>query len=140
MTAAVRTEPWYRRRARALLALLALLSVLAPAELLHFVLVQHVVCAEHGELVHESGVAHAAPAEGGGASGQGPGLHADAVAHDHEHCGVAAASREALALPPAPAVAAISAATSDALLSASRSAVSGSEALFRLAPKTSPPA
>lgn len=124
-----------------MLALFAAFSVLAPAELVHFALVQHVVCADHGELVHESAAPHAAPqATAERSDKSGPAVHADAVAHDHEHCSFAATSREALALPPAHAVLTLASATSSEPIRAFSTAAAPGEALFRLAPKTSPPA
>lgn len=127
---------------RAALALFAALSVLAPAQLMHFALVQHVVCSDHGELVHQSASheAHAERADAGQEQGQGPALHADAGAHDHEHCAFAATTREALALPPPHAVVTIGATARSAQLTAITSDALCCDALFRLAPKTSPPA
>jgi hypothetical protein len=132
---------------RALLVLCAAFSVLAPAQLLHYALVQHVVCADHGELVHaavsheaHAAAAEAAPPEAEPKQGQGPALHADAFAHDHEHCAFAATPREGLTLPPSHAVVTIDAAACSTLLAALRTDAGISEALFRLAPKTSPPA
>lgn len=143
MVPRVRIQSSYRRRVtRAVLALFAALSVLAPAELMHFGLVQHVVCADHGELVHESASheAHAEQENAGQRQGQGPALHAAAVAHDHEHCTFAATTREALALPPSHAVVTIGAIACSARLTGFTTDALCCEALFRLAPKTSPPA
>lgn len=78
---------WLRATA-ASVALFALLGVghLLPA--LHFALVAHRICAEHGELVHE-----AAPAPVVAERSSGPELVVgEHAAHEHEHCGVLALS------------------------------------------------
>jgi hypothetical protein len=81
--------------------LFAALGVAQLLPALHFALVVHRVCAEHGELVHESvPVAHeVAPAEASIVA-------RDGVSHEHEHCGVLAAPGSFAVLVPAAAQAA----------------------------------
>ncbi|HTV19015.1 MAG TPA: hypothetical protein VMG12_10100 [Polyangiaceae bacterium] len=89
---------WLRATA-ASVALFALLGVghLLPA--LHFALVAHRICAEHGELVHEAEPAPAAESRSS-APELVAGVHA---AHEHEHCGVLALPSSAALPPSAPA-------------------------------------
>lgn len=80
--------------------LFAQLSLVQVLPALHHVFVTHVLCAEHGELVHADGEAHVSdtPAVQGES-----GYHADFSAeHQHEHCGVSAAVREPAVTGPAP--------------------------------------
>ncbi len=129
----------------AAIAITVLAGVLlcAPPSLLHFVLVKHFVCAEHGELV-DRGEAHAseqprARAEQSKASG--PALRATPVSHDHEHCSLSAAARENLALvAPADVIVRALAPLSDELGSAPCGDAVRADEVLRVAPKTSPPA
>jgi len=122
--------------ARAAFAVLMVLAACAQlSSALHYVLVAHVHCAEHGALVHGHGEArHAAPT----LAAHDEQLRAAPEAHDgHEHCTAAAQSRadlgaahgaECLSLAPPVVSGAPLASVADALAPIDR------------APKTSPPA
>lgn len=123
--------------------LLGILALLAQGtQVGHMLLVEHAICAEHGELVH--GEAHQAvgPWAFEAASGQSMALRprfAADQAHAHEHCGtvsersdaVASAAQATLTLPRRDSVVAPPAKLS---LRARR------RARLSFAPKTSPPA
>ena len=86
MMARLRRQLAWLRMSAASLALFVLIGAGHVLPALHFALVVHRVCAEHGELVHEAtrppehSRDPAGPALIGGA----------AAAHEHDHCGVAA--------------------------------------------------
>ena len=88
-----------RRSAAAFIALFALLGVGHVLPALHFSLVAHRICVEHGELLHqlrhEAGSAPAAESRSSELE-LVPGQHAG---HEHEHCGVLALPGSA-GLPP----------------------------------------
>jgi hypothetical protein len=116
------------------LAVFAWLGVAQLAPALHFALVVHRVCAEHGELLHEAAAPAraAAPAKAGVSAGND-------VGHEHEHCGVLATtgSLAQLAAPsakPAPGASARAAALRGARTAHVRIA------LLSFAPKLAPPA
>jgi hypothetical protein len=124
------------RLSAASIALFALLGVGHVLPALHFALVAHRVCAEHGELVHESAPLAAPAARSSEVSlvGGAP------VAHEHEHCGV-------LALPGSLALPASWADTVElASTGGTATAVDGARAahigiaLLSYAPKLAPPA
>jgi hypothetical protein len=141
MPTALRRIQLSERAARVLLALVASALLALPAQLAHFLLVRHVVCAEHGELVH-AGPGAERPAARVGAERRTPGvaLRAAAVGHEHEHCAFASAARDGLAVGRQRAIVA-AAALPVAALSSARPLLQGPRVvLFRLAPKTSPPA
>jgi hypothetical protein len=75
------------------LALSAVFGLAQVLPVLHFVLVAHQLCAEHGELVHagagQSPAAHAS--EEHAASSEVPLVGAASESHAHDHCGVAGA-------------------------------------------------
>ena len=115
--------------------------------LAHFWLVQHVVCAEHGELIHSSEVAHAQPAahelvdEGPADSIQAGTEDSNPVDDNHDHCLAVSERRKSCIvarttwnIPPPP------------LAGAADSIVEGPPRVaslvpyLLLAPKTSPPA
>jgi hypothetical protein len=81
--------PAWLRAAAAAIALFALLGVGHVLPALHFALVAHSICAEHGELLHEPARAPSAQAVGSRSSTSELvlGQHAE---HEHEHCGVLA--------------------------------------------------
>jgi hypothetical protein len=111
------------------------LGYLVPA--LHFTLIQHEICAEHGELRHGEasavGSERSAPSDASSLEG------AARVEHEHEHCAVLATSslranitsRSAALLAPAP-----RACVSDISRAA---AAHPSLALLHYAPKLAPP-
>lgn len=80
---------WTRWRVIAL-ALSAVFGLAQVLPVLHFVLVAHQLCAEHGELVHaEAGQAPAAHAdESHAASSEARLVAAASESHAHDHCGV----------------------------------------------------
>jgi hypothetical protein len=76
------------RAAAASIALFALLGVGHVLPALHFALVAHRICAEHGELLHEAALAPSAEV---GSRSSVPELAAGQLTeHEHEHCGVLA--------------------------------------------------
>lgn len=148
MAKAARTVP--RSRALALLAWLAcaLLSLGPAVPALHFTLVAHRLCLEHGELEHV-----ASDAAGPSASALGPGAPASRTSdpsqsvapgrggsddHGHELCGMGG-SGGSIAVPPQQA----SACTSHFRVAAPASASARAHqsiALLSYAPKLAPPA
>jgi len=113
----------------------ALLAAAPLASALHVVAVPHEVCADHGELVHGDHVStSSAPDETASL-----GTETQADSHEHDHCllGTPAAGAS---LRPSRVVAASTVAVTDGGFSLRRSAPIASEALYRIAPKTSPPA
>jgi hypothetical protein len=97
-------------RAAASIALFALLGVGHVLPVLHFALVAHCICAEHGELLHEELLHEAAPVRWARADAQEASppsvpepffssarAHQSVIAghyaqHEHDHCGVLALS------------------------------------------------
>jgi len=133
-----RTAPAARARLRWLALSLALLCGGGPlASVVHLLLVRHVTCVEHGELIDADGKAPARRAA------SEPGLEvADggAPAHDHDHCVV-------LAHPPSSDTApSVEVAAADAPVATSLAAPAHALGhphpvpLLHLAPKSSPPA
>ena len=136
------------RRIRLTAGLVALCCLVGQLSgLAHMLLVQHVTCPEHGELVHSGAVAHtdvtdlaavsdATPATGlvssGDATAEEPAGHGHdhclAAAHGRGHVGLGGAAAGALA--PSPALAGLPTDAAPHL---------AHDALYRLAPKTSPP-
>lgn len=123
---------------RLVVASLALFAALGVAQILpalHFALVVHRVCAEHGELLHEAApvAAPASPAE--------PALVArDGVSHAHEHCGVLAVPNTFAALVPAQAQAPALSGVAFAVLFGRARAAHVRIELLAYAPKLAPPA
>jgi hypothetical protein len=150
--------PAAARRSRPALSLLVwLLCVLlgpGPAlPALHFALVQHRICPEHGELLHVGNAAEAAPAspvsardpaQAGAAEGSaeaGARIGADRAGldeHGHEVCGLSGVAGN-LALLPARAHSDTLPATPAAQLSPSAERAHVRVALLRYAPKLPPP-
>jgi len=103
--------------------------------LVHQSTAQHSVCPEHGELIHGRTVA--GPWTGPEVEARGA---PQAPRGDHDVCDLAIASHERVAPPdPPPAVDAVRETGVDAGLPAGRE-LGSSFALYRTAPKTSPPA
>lgn len=97
MTRTLRESAAGLRLAAASLALFAVLGAAHILPALHFALVVHCVCAEHGELLHEAAPASRpeVPTETSVSAG-GSG------SHEHEHCPVVGASGSfAVLAPPA---------------------------------------
>jgi hypothetical protein len=128
------------RTSAVLLGILALLA--QGTQLGHMLLVEHAICAEHGELVH--GEAHQAvePWALDAAAGQSmalrPGFAAE-QAHAHEHCGTASERRDAVA---SAALTPLGLVRLDLIVAppAELSPHPRPRAQLSLAPKTSPPA
>ena len=124
----------------ALVALLLLGSSLG--QLTHFLVVQHAICAEHGELLEVHGGAEHADAvasdpDSGGDHAPAPAPDAE---NDHDHCQLLARQHRELGLPVAPPVA-IAPAVATQLPSwfAVSQSPTMAQAPLALAPKTSPP-
>jgi hypothetical protein len=134
-----------RRRASAAGVALLLVAVQSAGSG-HLLLSPHVVCPEHGELVHAdaAGAIHAHGVAGAESSiGEGPAIsavHAEAAAeHGDEHCAVLGSRREH-AIVPAPYQGLHAAASSDAMVvPAAASARHEARARYDVAPKQSPP-
>ena len=120
---------------RALLLLALSVGYLVPA--LHFSLVQHEICPEHGELRHSYGATLNTERS---ASQQGAVLNAAArIEHEHEHCAVLATSSSRATSAPRPEIAlAAPAATVVGEISPTNVAHPSLELLF-YAPKLPPP-
>jgi hypothetical protein len=103
--------------------------------LTHQLLVRHVTCAEHGELIHaDERVAHSAPVQGPAVSEAEAG-----PAHQHEHCLASVSRREKLI--PAVSVSALPSLAPPrfvAFVAPGQGALCRLS-LLRLAPKSSPP-
>jgi hypothetical protein len=133
--------------AQAFTWLLGVLLCLGPAlPALHFALVLHRICPEHGELLHV-GQADVAPGAASAASehavDRGPALHASSSPSEHSHghdlCGVTSGGAGACALP-ASGVSGALANQAVAACSVQRSGAHVSIALLSYAPKLAPPA
>lgn len=105
---------------------------------MHWLVVEHVRCAQHGEWIH-AGEEHATDAAEASASGDGPALLiGDSAESDaHEHCAVGSERRKQAWLPPSTPGPRPVAQLSPASSARSASLVSTRVHLF--APKTSPP-
>ena len=130
----------------------ALASFMVVAQLstfAHLLLVRHVVCPEHGELIH--------PDEQGGRAGAAAPSHAVAKAtlpgvssiqaaaerpatHGHDHCLLASHRRERATLPVCRVSAVISGPKNVGIRHVEDAPRPATVAIFRLAPKNSPPA
>jgi hypothetical protein len=103
----------------------------------HLLSAHHVVCAEHGELVHagEAGVGQAASPSAGHAEA----LPGNSSAHHHDHCDVAAASPRVSGAAILPAALGVGVAFSAGVLPSWDSPSVGAVAVLAYAPKQSPP-
>ena len=126
------------RSARASAALAAIVLVFSSLlGMLHEATTAHVRCAAHGELVDSDGLTAVAA---GPACGTIAGAQPSARGHGDEHCLLASAVRASRIAPRSPAVVA-AIVTVDLLVTAPPGRTSASAALlYRIAPKTSPPA
>jgi hypothetical protein len=138
----LREWPGWLRASVASLALFLLVGVGQVLPAFHFALVAHSICAEHGELVHESAAparddAALAPAQRAGV----PSLVASGhVSHQHEHCGVLALGRVPAVAAAAPADRCLTSSASASLLAGAERAAHVRIALLSYAPKLAPPA
>lgn len=126
------------RTTRVQAALTALAFVFASLlGVLHEATTIHVRCAEHGELIHrDATIANTAGAAGDtvlrdGRAGAAP---------SHEHCTLTSATRESRLVPRSPAVVSVPVAISKLVAPVPRATAARGAALYRTAPKTSPPA
>lgn len=121
-------------------ALTAFATVAQVASAAHLLLERHAFCAEHGELIHTDGrPAAAAP----GAESAGAAVASDQAgpsARSHEHCSVALERRERSGLAAQRAEIAPPCTQSELSPACAFGPRLAVEALFRLAPKNSPPA
>jgi hypothetical protein len=114
---------------------------------LHFIVVQHSVCAEHGELIHAGAgdsvhsSAESSPFRADGetvdSAEHAPGAD---TGHGHDHCSVCAQRREIAAFHRAPGVVPPNAETELVLAGDRGARILSSVPLYLLAPKNSPPA
>jgi hypothetical protein len=126
-----------RTASRVQAALTALAFVLASLlGVVHEATTIHVRCAEHGELIHrDATLATTASAD------------RDAVVRDlraetkpsHEHCSLTSSTRDSRLVPRPPAIASAPVAISRFAIAGPLVAVARAGALYRTAPKTSPP-
>lgn len=115
-------------------ALTAMAFVIAGVfSLVHEATTAHVRCAEHGEVTDVDPGVHAAAAQGETPVAEGQ----PQSEHGHEHC-LQQCAVHAAAAQPAPAITAIAVVT-DHVAIAELPAVAARDALYRTAPKTSPP-
>ena len=138
-TALERRRTWHRHLTVGAAALLCLLAQFSS--ILHMALVEHVRCAEHGELVHAHGDQHhdhgavrdrqssAVSAISSSSSDNG---------HGHDHCLVWTERRDPV-LAPLTVTGTVDLVSGDALLAPSRGASVYGLRVYSLAPKTSPP-
>jgi hypothetical protein len=138
-------RPGARLSIRVQAALTALAFVLSSLiGLIHEATTRHVLCAEHGELMHgDPAVAsQAANRAMTRAPGRDSTVHdaAAAAMHRHEHCSLTSTTRASrIAIRP-PAIVPAPVAISDVADAARRVIASCGDSLYRTAPKTSPPA
>jgi hypothetical protein len=122
-------------RARAAVTALAF-ALASLLGVIHEATTRHVVCAAHGELIHAdapSKVAKAAPQDAIGA-------RAPSSTDGDDHCALAQALRQSRIAPRVPVLAPVVASVDDVVALAPRATVPVASALYRTAPKTSPPA
>jgi hypothetical protein len=128
-------------KARLLLAFLTtcatwLVALSHGAAALHFALISHQICADHGEVTHASAAEHRTLAHTAGPQAQAGGEHAG-----HEHCPLAGRRVERVALRSAPGVRVEPPALTLSLVTAAATGIAPSRAeLLLAAPKQSPPA
>lgn len=122
----------------AYLALFVLVGLQLVLPALHFTLVAHRLCAEHGELLHEA--AGDERLEGASAPSHDAALvPADAGGHEHEHCGVLAVPQSVAALGGDGAAAMVLPAPWAVCLPGGERAAHVEIALLAYAPKLAPP-
>jgi hypothetical protein len=123
------------RRVHAALAA-AMFVVASLLGIVHEATTTHVRCAAHGELVDSAAPVGAVAGPARDAIDRAAPL---SRAHGDEHCLLASALRESRIAPRAPAIAAVAVAVDDVAVVVP-SAVPAPAGLYRIAPKTSPPA
>jgi hypothetical protein len=135
---AVLRKAWGFALAAVAMSLAAAVALGPSAKYAHFARVEHAVCAEHGELVHVESTGTRVHAGHTAAPHVDPAPNAEGGEHEHRHCGLATQERPHGARAADCAHAGDPAADEDATRSVVRDAVPR-RALYRLAPKTSPP-
>ncbi|MET0413557.1 MAG: hypothetical protein ABW217_19775 [Polyangiaceae bacterium] len=121
------------------LALSAVFGLAQVLPVLHFVLVAHQLCAEHGELVHaDAGQDAAHASEQHAASSEAQLVGAAGESHAHDHCGVVGSGHAHGVRLTSPQGCLCAPSYLEAELSSARSAHS-SIALLAYAPKLAPP-
>jgi hypothetical protein len=140
MQAAPRHRKSFAPSARTFVALLAvcvawLVALSQGANTLHFALISHEICADHGELVHTDADAHASEHRVPGPAVQAPSEHAG-----HDHCPVLGRPLEQAGLSGAPpATLAALAVTAPAPAAVETDNGPSRAELLLAAPKQSPP-
>lgn len=143
-TTTTQAKPRHRAGLRALALLVLLLSLVAQgSSFVHFFLIEHAVCPQHGELIHadEAGhhPLHASTAPDTGHTAAQPA--AAEAAHAHDHCAVVSDRRERWAC--LASLGSVASPPEVEMLAAVRVRTSScvpAVPLLLLAPKSSPPA
>jgi hypothetical protein len=117
---------------------LALLTVGHVLPVLHFTLVAHELCAEHGALHHVDGKESASSSHRSPARGQAA-LPAANAQHEHEHCSVIATAAERALVPAAPEFSSVFVASRSELSAPAARMAHRNVALLAYAPKLAPP-
>jgi hypothetical protein len=107
--------------------------------MLHEAAITHVVCVQHGELIHDDAIASAPSAPSGTTAATLSDLAAPARP-SHEHCALASAMRASRTLPGAPSIVPARVTAREVPLALLRVVAARDRELYRTAPKTSPPA
>jgi hypothetical protein len=129
--------------ARVQAALTALVFVLSSLlGVLHEAATTHVRCAQHGELMDgglplAGSVPNARDARDGNSASVGDG--GATTISGHEHCALASAMRASRIAPCPPALSAAPVVTAEVAIAAAADVAVRDRALYRIAPKTSPP-
>jgi len=130
-----------RRQIRYLAGFVATFCLLGQlSSIAHNLFVQHATCAEHGELIHPQGGIDHSPVEAGADATVAGEVAETRDSHEHDHCLAVAHGRGHVGLDAA--VAALTSAPAAPAIVSDDTAAPGpvSRALYRLAPKNSPPA
>ena len=133
----LKAHPLLRVLLSACIAALLLGDVWRSLHLLH---ARHVLCPEHGELVHRAAAAPAPDAEAAASHGAQPAaITVAAIAgHGHEHC-ISFWARRELAGPPLRAIIELTPPPALAARPIDAPGLGGRSVLLSFAPKTSPP-
>lgn len=128
-----------RSRAVRVRAALTTLAFLAASVLgaLHEAATVHVRCAAHGELIDSTGPV---PSDVPSARDAIAPAQSSARGHGDDHCLIAAAARASRTVPGSPAIAVPAVAAIDRAALPPATPAPASASLYRIAPKTSPPA
>jgi hypothetical protein len=120
-----------------LTALVFVLSSLGGV--IHEATTSHIRCAQHGELIHGTASVAAVRTEPVAPSARF-GSASTAAIHGHEHCALAAATRVSRLLPCPPALGPAPSTATEIATAFPEPTAAHDRALYRTAPKTSPPA